>query len=61
MPPYLLFQLYRVASETPCLRARSAVFAPASCSRKTEFLTNPVLMRRACLHSKFYSAQNAER
>src|SRR5258708_35400387 len=28
MPPYLAFQLYSVASETPCLRARSAVFAP---------------------------------
>src|SRR6516165_3495012 len=26
MPPYLLFQLYRVASEIPCLRAKSAVF-----------------------------------
>src|SRR5271163_4168111 len=25
MPPYLAFQLYRVASETPCLRAKSAV------------------------------------
>src|SRR4029077_12875855 len=24
MPPYLAFQLYSVASETPCLRARSA-------------------------------------
>src|ERR1700675_1835921 len=28
MPPYLAFQLYSVASETPCLRARSAVFHP---------------------------------
>ena len=27
---YLAFQLYSVASEIPCLRARSAVFAPAS-------------------------------
>ena len=34
MPPYLAFQLYSVASEIPCLRARSAVFAPASCSRR---------------------------
>src|SRR6266576_2861489 len=38
MPPYLAFQLYSVASETPCLRARSAVFAPASCSRKTPMI-----------------------
>src|SRR3984885_14688817 len=35
MPPYLAFQLYSVASDTPCLRARSAVFTPASCSRST--------------------------
>ena len=31
-PPYLAFQLYSVASETPYLRARSAALAPASCS-----------------------------
>src|SRR5262245_59373742 len=28
MPSYLAFTLYSVASETPCLRAKSAVFAP---------------------------------
>ena len=28
MPPYLVFQAYSVASETPCLRARPAVLGP---------------------------------
>src|SRR6202161_2390964 len=42
MPPYLAFQLYSVASETPCLRARSAVFAPASCSFKTPMICSSV-------------------
>ena len=32
--PYLAFQLYSVASEIPCLRARSAAVAPSSCSLK---------------------------
>src|SRR5262249_16441911 len=35
-PPYLLFQLYRVASEIPCLRASSAVFAPPSSRAKPQ-------------------------
>jgi hypothetical protein len=34
-PPYLDFQLYNVASDTPCLRARSADLAPASASFST--------------------------
>src|ERR1700760_4690697 len=42
MPPYLAFQLYSVASETPCLRARSAVFAPASCSFNTPMICSSV-------------------
>ena len=29
MPPYLAFQLYSVASETPCLRARSRRLRPS--------------------------------
>src|SRR6266702_92957 len=41
-PPYLAFQLYSVASEIPCLRARSAVFAPASCSRRTAMICSSV-------------------
>src|SRR6202035_479419 len=46
MPPYLAFQLYSVASETPCLRARSAVFAPASCSRSTPIICSSVNLAR---------------
>src|SRR5947209_4076605 len=45
-PPYLAFQLYSVASEIPCLRARSAVFAPASCSRKTPRICSSVNLTR---------------
>jgi hypothetical protein len=32
MPPYLLFNVEKVASLIPCLRHKSAVFAPSSCS-----------------------------
>jgi hypothetical protein len=39
-------QLYSVASETPCLRARSAVFAPASCSRSTPIICSSVNLAR---------------
>src|ERR1700689_5794308 len=46
MPPYLAFQLYSVASEMPCLRARSPVFAPASCSRKTAIICSSVNLIR---------------
>src|SRR5665213_1192488 len=46
MPPYLAFQLYSVASEMPCLRARSAVFAPASCSRRTAMICSSVNLIR---------------
>src|SRR6478735_1704885 len=42
MPPNLAFQLYSVASEIPCLRARSAAFAPASCSRRTAMICSSV-------------------
>jgi hypothetical protein len=42
MPPYLAFQLYSVASETPCLRARSAFVAPASCSFSTPMIRSSV-------------------
>src|SRR5690606_32834632 len=42
MPPYLAFQLYSVASEIPCLRARSSAFAPASCSRRTAMICSSV-------------------
>src|SRR5215468_3828113 len=45
-PPYLAFQLYSVASEIPCLRARSAVFAPASCSRRTAMICSSVNLPR---------------
>src|SRR6266568_255193 len=45
-PPYLAFQLYSVASEIPCLRARSAVFAPASCSRRTAMICSSVNLTR---------------
>jgi hypothetical protein len=41
MPPYLAFQLYSVTSETPYLRARSPVFASASCSRRTAMICSP--------------------
>jgi hypothetical protein len=46
MPPYLAFQLYSVASETPCFRAKSAVFAPASCSRRTPMICSSVNLDR---------------
>src|SRR3954470_22895699 len=46
MSPYLAFQLYSVASEMPCLRARSAVFAPASCSRSTAMICSSVNLLR---------------
>jgi len=42
----MAFQLYSVASEMPCLRARSAVFAPASCSRKTAMICSSVNLIR---------------
>jgi hypothetical protein len=38
----LTFQLYSVASLIPCLRARSPVFAPASCSRSTAMICSSV-------------------
>src|SRR5690606_4027738 len=41
-PPYLAFQLYSVASEIPCLRARSPALAPASCSRRTAMICSSV-------------------
>src|SRR5262245_31078736 len=50
MPPYLLFQLYTVASEMPCLRARSAGFAPASCSRRTAMICSSVNLPRFIVH-----------
>src|ERR1700732_2009821 len=34
IPPYLAFHLYSVASAIPCRRHNSAVFSPASASRK---------------------------
>ena len=43
IPPYFAFQLYSVASETPCLRARSPAFAPASCSRRTAMICSSVI------------------
>jgi hypothetical protein len=49
IPPYLAFQLYSVASEMPCLRARSPVFAPASCSRSTSIICSSVNL--GSLHS----------
>src|ERR1700709_338002 len=45
-PPNLAFQLYSVASDTPCLRAQSAVFAPASCSRSTPIICSSVNLAR---------------
>ena len=42
MPPNLAFQFYSVASEMPCLRARSAVFIPASCSFRTAMICSSV-------------------
>src|SRR4051794_16056054 len=46
MPPNFAFQLYSVASETPCFRAKSAVFAPASCSRSTPIICSSVNLAR---------------
>src|ERR1700674_1597494 len=46
IPPNLAFQLYSVASETPYLRANSAVFAPASCSRSTPIICSSVNLAR---------------
>src|SRR5215475_12625103 len=37
-PPIAESAPLKVASEIPCLRARSAVFAPASCSRRTAMI-----------------------
>src|SRR3984957_4755922 len=53
MPPYLAFELYSVASETPCLRARSAVFAPASCSFSTPMICSSVNRARFICPSLF--------
>src|SRR5580693_9342709 len=53
MPPYLAFQLYSVASDMPCLRARSAVFAPASCSRSTPMICSSVNLARFICPSLF--------
>ena len=36
MPPNLAFQLYRVASDMPCLRHRSAAFAPPPAPAKSQ-------------------------
>src|ERR1700761_6067225 len=46
IPPNLAFQLHSVASETPCLRAKSAAFAPASCSRSTPIICSSVNLAR---------------
>ena len=35
IPPYFAFQLYSVASLTPCRQGRSPALAPASCSQST--------------------------
>src|SRR5580692_7795619 len=43
----------RVASETPCLRARSAVFAPASCSFNTPMICSSVNRARFICPSLF--------
>jgi hypothetical protein len=49
MPPYLAFQLYSVASEMPCLQARSAVFAPRPRARAQN--RNDLIFREpAALH-----------
>src|ERR1700722_17996387 len=53
MPPYLAFELYSVASETQCLRARSAVFAPASCSFSTPMIRSSVNRARFICPSLF--------
>jgi hypothetical protein len=53
MPPYLAFQLYSVAYEMPCLRARSAVFAPATCSRRTAMICSSVNLIRFIVHPLF--------
>src|SRR6202020_1748031 len=42
-----------VASETPCLRARSAVFAPASCSFSTPMICSSVNRARFICPSLF--------
>lgn len=42
IPPHFAFQLYRVASPTPCLRETSAAFAPPLCSRKTAMICSSV-------------------
>ena len=45
-PPYLAFQLYSVASEIRCFRARSAAFAPSSCSFKIATICSSVNLER---------------
>jgi hypothetical protein len=59
-PPYLAFQLYSVASETPCLLARSAVFALASCSRRTAMICSSVNLTRFIgrSHDHIYIGKN---
>jgi hypothetical protein len=55
MPPYLAIQLYSVASETPCLRARSAVFAPSHAPAFTpiiHYLHAPSVFRPARNHRR---------
>src|SRR4029077_8287623 len=50
-PPYLAFQLYNVASEIPCLRASSAAFAPASCSRRIAMICSSENLPRFIVQS----------
>src|SRR3954452_22441127 len=60
MSPYLAFQLYSVASEMPCLRARSAVFAPASCSRRTAMICSSVNLIRFIVRPFLRPDSNSE-
>jgi hypothetical protein len=52
MPPYLAFQLYSVASDTPCLRARSAVLAPLMLLQHTDnhLFREPCALHLSVLH-----------
>jgi hypothetical protein len=53
IPPYLLFQTNRVPSLTPCSRASSAIFRPASCSFRMPTICSSL---RYCRDVRAYSS-----
>jgi len=46
IPPYLAFQFESLASDAPCLSARSVALAPASCSRRIPMICSSVKLTR---------------